>query len=234
MPRYAQSQPNFMTGLEEVFYFPALTLMVFMRRRIGLRLLSPARIIRTFVLIQLYAVFAVFLLGGSALDIRIVQGFSFVFLLIAAAQYWRSWRAFNRGSDLHTLSSGFSHLETGHIPNFLRYHRRIYRIGDPLFCLAVACYAWIVCPPLGLWIGLASLSLRMFEQARYEAALTRDFEIVDSMAEAKIQQDTAEFFSKPKARNTTNQPPNDRVGLPTGIGPDIELQIAQRSKEKQS
>ena len=219
-------------ALQELCLFPALTVIVFMRRRVGLRLLKPIWIVRTFILLQLYAMFGVALMHGTLADVRVVQVFSVLFLLAASAHYWRSWREFNRGIRLHTFSSGISYLEKRRIPRFFRFHRRIYRILDPLFCLALAVYFLVLSPPLGIWLVLSSFSLKFFEQARYEAALDRDLDIVDGLTEADIQQQTVEFFSggKPQDRASHRRALTQQGGIPTGVAPDIEKQVAARRR----
>jgi hypothetical protein len=136
------SQPNgpsnpHVEALRDLCFFPSLTLIVFTRRRLGLRLLKPIWIVRTFILLQLYAMFGVALMNGKLIDVRLIQWFSLAFLIAASVQYWRSWREFNRGIRLHTFSSGISYLEKCRVPRFLRTHRRIYRLLDPLISLAL-------------------------------------------------------------------------------------------------
>jgi len=232
MPPFQKKQQATDTNaFEELCFFPALTLMVFMRRRIGLRMLKPSRIIGAFVLLYLYSGFGVALLGGKYRDMQAVQYFAVAFAILAIAHYWRSWREFNRGIRLHSYSSGISHLEVrNHLPKFFKSHRRIYRMADPFFCMVVGLYVMIFSHPLGLWIAVSSFSLRIFEQARYEAALTRDLDIVDSLTEGGIQQQTVEYFSggQPQDRTNKQRALEQQSGIPTGVAPDIEKQIAQR------
>ena len=138
----------------------------------------------------------------------------------------------NKGIRLHTYSSGVSYLNPRRVPRFLRTHRRIYRILDPFFCLVIACYVLVISHPIGIWLVISSYSLRFFEQARYEAAIDRDFDIVDGLAEADIQQQTVEFFSgsQPQGRASNRRALNQLGGIPTGVAPDIEKQIAVRRR----
>lgn len=233
MPTHQQNpQTQSTAALQELCFLPAFTLIVFVRRRIGLRLLRPSRIVKTFILLQLYAIFGVAFMGGTVADMRIVQLFSLAFVLAGGGHYWRSWREFNRGIRLHTFSSGVSYLERGRIPRFLGTHRRTYRIVDPLFYMVVACYVLVLSVPIGLWLVLSSFSLRLFEQARYEAALDRDLDIVDGLVEADIQQQTVEFFSggQPHDRARNRGALDQQTGIPTGVAPDIEQQIAARRR----
>ena len=230
-PNQQNQQATDTNAFQELCFFPALTVMVFMRRRIGLRLLKPTRLIGAFVLLYLYSGFGVALLGGTYKDMQAVQIFALAFALLAIAHYWRSWREFNRGIRLHSYSSGISHVEVqNRLPRFFKSHRRIYRIVDPFFCLIISFYVMVLSHPLGLWIAVSSFSLRIFEQARYEAALTRDLDIVDSLTEGGIQQQTVEYFSggQPQDRAIKQRALEHNSGIPTGVAPDIEKQIAQR------
>ncbi len=208
---------------------PALTLMVFMRRRIGLRTLKPQTLVGAVVLLYLYSGFGVALMGGTVADMQAVQCFDALFAILAIAHYWRAWREFNSGVRWHTYSSGISHIEVqGRFPAFFRSHRRVYRMLDPFVCLVIGLYVMALSPPLGLWIAVSSFSLRVFEQARYEAALRRDFEIVDGLTEAEIQRATVEFFSgNQSSHSESSHAKAPTQGIPTGLAPDIEPQVAR-------
>ena len=214
---------------QELCYLPGYTVMVFVRRKIGLRLLSPLRLLRAAILLYFYSQIGVYWLHGSLLDLRLVEYFDAAFLLFATAHYIRSWRSFNRGDKGHSFSSGFSHLEAKlRLPRFLRRNRHIYRTLDPLLVAVTGLCLLKVSLPLALWLIASALSLQSFEQARYLAVLTRDIDIVDGLTEAEIQQQTVEYF-RPKA-TTSNPLSSSADALQTGIGPDIEPQIARRRK----
>ena len=236
MPTQQQTPPTQdTTAIQDLCLMPALTLMVFMRRRIGLRLLKPSRLIGAGIFLYLYSEFGVAFMKGTYEERQAVQYFALAFGLFALGQYARSWREFNRGIRLHTYSGGISHIAIhNRLPGYFQRHRRIYRIVEPFFCMVVGCYVTVVSYPLGIWIIVSSFSLRIFEQARYDAAITRDFDIVDGLSEAEIQQQSVEYFSggKPQDRAAMQRANDQRAGLESGVAPDIERKILEHKKSK--
>lgn len=232
-PQNQQSTNRHSAAFQDLLFMPALTLMVFMRRRIGLRTLKPQTLVCAVMVLYLYSGFGVALMGGTKADMHVVQAFDVAFAILAIAHYLRSWREFNRGVRLHSYSSGISHIEVqNRLPAFFKSHRRIYRMVDPFVCMIIGLYVMPLSPALGLWIVLSSFSLRVFEQARYEAALRREFEIVDGLTEAEYQQLIVEFFSGRPTKAPQKKRSGDALsnGIPTGLAPDIEAHIAKRRK----
>jgi len=212
---------------QELCYLPAYTVMVFMRSRIGLRLLSPLQMLRAAMLLYLYSQLGVFWLHGSLFDVRLVEGFGAAFILLAVVHYIRSWRALNRGDKWHSLSSGISHIGSKLcLPGFLLRNRHVYRTIDPLIVVLVGFCLLKLSMPFALWLFLSAFSLQSFEQARYLAALTRDIDIADSLTEAEIQQQTVEHFSRGTTKSRRLSPTANAV--PSGIGLDITSRIAER------
>src|SRR5580692_8960881 len=91
--------------------FPAITIMVFIRRRIGFRMLKPSRLIGM-------AMFLWFINDLSNINFLVFHSagfwfseFPMVMLIFAFFQRWRRWRELCKGVRWHTLSPGISYFE---------------------------------------------------------------------------------------------------------------------------
>lgn len=215
--------------IQQLTFYPALTLMVFIRKRIGVRMLRFRWILALFLSLQVYAVIAEEAMDGNASDVRAVQYFSIAFLVLALLHLLRAWRRVRRGEPCHSYSSGTSRLENRMIPRYFHRMRRIYRIVDPLYCLTVAGLIYTVSPVLALWIAFSAACMKCFEQLGYEAALERDLDLGDSLFEADVYQQTAEHFSgRGTVATTKGSAGKAPASLPAGIGADVEAAIARR------
>ena len=141
--------------LRKIAIFPALTVMIFLRRDIGFRLLKPnwllvLAIIMIGVALVLPAAAAPF---GPALII-----YALAMLGWGSYQRWQRWKDITQGVRWHTYSPGISYLEKIPWPAFMQSHRRINRIVDPLAVCIVGVVALVISHLLGLWIELASPS----------------------------------------------------------------------------
>src|ERR1035438_2772040 len=117
-PMPAQSQPTQDLTLSEkmklvqyLAMFPAITIMVFIRRKVGFRMLKPSWLIGV-------AMFLWFINGVCNLNFLIFHPAGFLFsefplvmLIVAFFQRYRRWQELCRGERWHTLSPGISWLE---------------------------------------------------------------------------------------------------------------------------
>lgn len=216
--------------LQELAFFPALTLLVFIRKSFGVRIVRPVWIIGLFFALEFYASFGVALMHGRLIDMQATHYFAITFAVVATFRYFGSSYRWRRGDRVHSLSSGVSYLENHRVPRFLHHYRRIYRFLDPLYGVIIGGYAWIISHALGLWIFFASFSLKIFEEACYERAVERDLDIADSLCEGEAHLESVEHYTTrrllKKARRSRS---HESTGvLPAGIGPDIEEAIARR------
>src|ERR1700719_3332089 len=90
--------------------FPAITIMVFMRRKVGFRMLRPSRLIgMAFFLWFIGDLFS--LLPFTNPPGFIYNRFPLLMLAVAFLERYRRWRELCNGQRWHTLSSGISYLE---------------------------------------------------------------------------------------------------------------------------
>jgi hypothetical protein len=212
--------------------FPAITIMVFMRRKVGFRMLKPSWLIgMAFFLWFINGVTNMIPFGQPAGTI--FSNFPMVMLAFAFIQrFWR-WRELCQGIRWHTLSPGISYFELLPLPAFLRSHRRIYRFLDPLACFVFSMFFGIFfSQPLARWFAFSSFALFIFEQTLFEKQLDRDLDILDGLVASEVQAETVKHFegSQPEEKQRTLA---DTAGIPTGVAFDIHKQIElRRAKER--
>ena len=235
--------------------YPALTLMVFFRRRIGYRVVKPGPLIgMALVLIILPHIFsaiaaipAMFLpfarrqVPPPSLLARLFDFLApfplpsaltlFALLMVALGylQRWRRWRELRRGARWHTMSRGISPFET------IFFHVRrdwIYRYVDPLACFLAGWLLFqISFTGLGLWVMFSAFALRIVEQTVFDKSLERDLDTLDALIESEVQAETVDHFQGGPVKE---RPLSETAGIPTGAGADLEAQIAtRRAKQKQ-
>ena len=235
MPAQTQPQQDLtisekMKIVQYISIFPALTIMVFMRRKVGFRILRPSWLIGM-------AMFLWFIEGLCDIQLPFMHsdGCGYLFdkfpwWMLAAGflqRFWR-WRDLSNGNRWHTYSPGISYFEYLPLPRFLRSHRRIYRFLDPAACFIFSMFFGIFfSEPLARWIAFSSLALFIYEQALYEKQLDRDLDILDGLVAAEVQVETVKHF---EGSQTSEQERSiqDTAGIPTGVAFDIQREIETR------
>jgi hypothetical protein len=235
----AQSQQNQDLTLSEkmkivqyLAIFPAITIMVFMRRKVGFRMLKPSRLIgMAFFLRFIGDVFS--LLPFTKPPGFIYDRFPLLLLAVGFLERYRRWRELCNGERWHTMSPGISYLELLPLPEILRSHRRIYRFLDPLACFIFSMFFGIFfSQPLARWIAFSSFALFIYEQTLFEKQLDRDLDILDGLVAAEVQNETVKHFEGPQP-DEEQRTLEDTAGIPTGVSFDIHKQIElRRAKER--
>ena len=211
--------------------YPALTMMVFIRRKVGYRMLKPSRLI-TMAFILKFLDGLTYLIPFASPAGEIFAEFPLVMLAFGFFQRWRRWKELCNGERWHTMSPGISYLELLPLPDFLRAHRRIYRFVEP-FSLFIGSMliGMFLSQGLGRWVFFCSFCLFIYEQAIYERQIDRDLDVLDSMIAAEVQKETVEFFEAPESQQQ-ERTIQETSGIPTGVAFDIHKQIEKlRAKQ---
>jgi hypothetical protein len=195
---------------------PALTLMVFLRRDLGYRVLNPLWLIGV-------AIFMAMIAGLSNPNHRPddLVIFALMVLTLGFYQRYNRWLDLRRGVKSHTYHSGTSIFRRLHWPEFLRNDRRVERKIDPLISAMTGIVLMQFTRVLGLWIIFASFCLLLFEEVAFRKEFHRDLDTLDGMVNAEFQGETVEHFSPP----TDAQAQEASEGIPTGLGDDIKERI---------
>jgi hypothetical protein len=217
-----------MDFVRAVSIYPALTVMVFIRRKIGFRMVKPTWLVILTVLMLLGLVF----FSGFA------RPFPFLVVLYALSmlglglfQRWKRWGDLCGGVRWHTYSPGVSYLERLPLPDFFRSNSRVNRFLDPAAVALVGVPIAFLSLGLGLWIIFAALFLYVYEQSAYDHALARDLDTLDGLIASEVQAETVKHFEQPQPEQKQRSI-EETAGIPTGLAPDIQLQIELRRAKK--
>ncbi len=203
--------------------FPAITVMVFIRRRIGFRMMNP-----TWLLILGIAMLLTPLLLSS-----VAQPFGFIMVIYALAMFglghwhrWQRWKELCEGVHWHTFSPGISYFEKLKLPVFLKSHYRVNRWLDPAAVFVAGfLIGAVLSHALGIWIMFSALFLYVFEQDLYERALNRDLDTLDGMFMSKVQADLVKEFDPKAPKEQQQRSMDETAGIPTGLAPDIQVRV---------
>jgi hypothetical protein len=217
-------------------FFPALTLMVFTRERLGFRVLKPTHVLGITMVIW-------FIQGICNMNILIFHAvggvfsaFPWVFMVAAFWQRRARWKQLLQGQCWHTYSSGISFLErVPFMPAYFKDQRRIYRILEPALCFFLSMGVGILLSQgLARWMALASIAMAIYEQNAYDRQLERDLDILDSLVESEVQNEAVKHFTGPKADEQDFSLTQTAGVVSTGAAYDIKKQIerlrAKRAK----
>ena len=211
--------------IRAVSLFPAITAMVFLRRKIGFRMMKPAWLVFLTV-IMLFVSFAFHAAAkplGFALD-----AYALAMLGLGLWQRWQRWHGLSRGESWHSYSPGISFLEMVPWPEFLKTHRRINRWLDPA---AVALVGLIVglslCHLLGIWMMFSAFFLYVFEQDLYHRQLNREIDAIDALIASDVQAEVVRRFQTGHIEQ--QQSIEETAGIPTGLSFDLQQKIQKRA-----
>lgn len=226
MPQQELTLSEKMKLVQHLALFPAITVMVFIRRRLGFRMLKPSRLIGMGVLLMcIDNIFSLFSHNGLG---ALFGEFPWVMMGFGFVQRFRRWRELCRGERWHTYSPGISYLEMLPLPRFLTTQRRLYRFVEPALLFILAMLVGIFfSEPLARWIAFSSICLFLYEQGQYEKQLERDLDVHDSLLSAEVHEEVVEHFEggQPVERPLTLE---ETAGIPTGVSHDIRRQIEHR------
>jgi hypothetical protein len=212
--------------------FPAITVMVFIRRKLGFRMMKPTWLI----------VLTIIMLTVTAVAHQVAQPFAVLMVAYALAmlglglfQRWQRWKELCNGERWHTFSPGISHLETLPWPPFMKSHRRVNRFVDPAAVAIVALLVgFLLSHGLGVWLLFSAFFLYVFEQDLYEKQLNHDLDTLDGLFAAEVQAEVVEIFKDGQTAEQKQQSLEATAGIPTGLAPDIHRQVELRRAKRKS
>ncbi len=211
--------------------FPAITVMVFIRRKLGFRMMKPTWLVTLTII----------MLTVTAVAHQVAEPFAVLMVAYALAmlglglwQRWQRWKELCNGERWHTFSPGISYLETLPWPPFMKSHRRVNRFVDPAVVLiAGLIIGLLLSHGLGIWIMFSSFFLYVFEQDLYEKQLNHDLDTLDGLFAAEVQAEVVKHFEGGQAAEERQQTIEETAGIPTGLAPDIHKQVElRRAKQR--
>jgi hypothetical protein len=203
-----------------LLHFPALTVMVWLRRDIGYRLLNPIGL--TAVTGFLFVISALAQPDDPDNQPVFLLLFAVMTLLLGISQRTKRWQEINLGVRQHSYYLGSSPFEKLRwLPMSCRRNRRIARIIDPIFCILIGFALIPVSRGLAMWLIFSGVCLRVFEYEVHIRERNQSLDIVDNLIVADRQTVIVEQF-EPSPGVAPQQP---TTGVPTGIGDDIRDKI---------
>jgi hypothetical protein len=195
---------------------PAISVMVFTRSRLGYRQITLFRqIVATLFLLTFstYSHFAVTLPWIAPYQGSVSLVLIFVGAMLAAG--WWQKRSFRKelaqGGLWHSYSMGISRL------NYLYPfpYRAAEQYIEPILIMLLGLFFSRISGLLGFWLFIAGISISVWESWVTEQMFYSTLNRVDNICEGEIS------AAEDKALM-------DTAGIPTGIAPDIELQLQKR------
>lgn len=200
--------------------YPAMPIIVLIRRKPGYRFLSPIKLLVVFILLNVLTVFSG--LSGRAPSILILQVFAWGTLILGLIKRKLRWRDIKRGVSWHTWSRGISSL------SFLPLSdSNLKRWVEPIAVIIIGALLAIPFTFFGFYLVVAGLCLFLFEAWDYENSLNMMLDQLDSLVDSEVMGGNIDYYSQP---NVPQRPLEQTAGIPTGIAPDIEVQIQRRRR----
>jgi hypothetical protein len=209
-----------------ILNLPALTVMLFLRTRLGVRTLNTAFLpLLGFCLLAAGLVASTTLSGGKWMSL-----FAVVMLIAASITSWRRWYKLLKGEVWHTYSRGLSRFAWLPLPTVV-----VHAIIDPLVVALVALLIGLtVSTMLGAWLAFAAFSLFATEVIIFGFQLERYLDTMDARLNAEYQ--TVEFadltgrLEMPKGKAAIlDSAKGAPVTLATGIGDDLKRKLAEKT-----
>lgn len=203
---------------------PALTVMAFIRRRIGLRTLN----------IQFFPLICCGLLVLSSMASTMDRGALWAALYAVALMVtlfvtaWKRWRELLvKGLMWHTYSRGISR------PSWLPIPSQVTHIVvDPLACLLLGLLlVSTISKTLGVWLCSAAVAMFFTELIVFCTQLERVLDMMDARIDAEVQNAQIQGLSPEPLRTKTLPAPSieDYAGiLPTGASQQLKRKIDLR------
>ena len=201
--------------------FPALTVMVLLRKDVGFRLLNPLALLATTGALALLALLA--MSGNNDPGPSLLLLFAVMAFVGGLSQRARRWKELNHQEPTHSYYIGTSPFDFQWLPDFCRRHRRMARFADPFFCAVVGVALFPFSSLLALWLVFAGVCLRVYEDAVFRRERNRDLDLIDSLIISGRQTEMLDQYHQAPALPL---PPDQ--GIPAGLGPDIQEAIRRR------
>ena len=209
-----------------VMVLPSLSVIVFLRTRIGYRLLDSGW--------YLGVALVVFLIGTFNIDPsspfpHAMEWYAGAIAVMGATHRMIAWSQLRRGTQPHSYSSGVSWLGLRLLPKFLRQGGTPNWLLDPL---ATAITGLIVSeklsPAFGGWLLVAAVSTLFLEIILSVKSADRDMDVADGLIMAEVQSDSAKRFGG----GAGSEESDGGAVISTGLGADLRQRIKTRRTGK--
>lgn len=200
---------------------PALSVIVFLRRRIGFRLLDSGWYLLVAVAVYFIALFNY---DPRRPFPHLMEWYALSIALMGALHRMVAWLQLRRGNQPHSYSPGVSLFFTKRTPRFMRAIAHV--VVEPLVVLLVG---FLVRDsfsiPMGNWLIFAAASLMFYEIFLTLSHADREMDIADGLLAAHGQGEAVQKFggvAGSAASSGKSEP------ISTGLGKDIRRNISSK------
>jgi hypothetical protein len=224
-----QQQPQQHTTLAEkvettaaLALFPAMTIMVFLRRKLGYRFLDPMKILGMALVLWVLSAFSA--VSGNIASALPLTLFAVIFLIVGYAQRRTRWWDIRYGVSWHSYSRGISWFS--YIPFWPLSETSVKRFIDPAAAAIVGVILAFIFPWLGYYIVFSAVCLFIFEAADYERSINRMLDQLDNLVESEVVSGNVAYYAG--EGQAAQRPLEETAGIPTGTDPDLAAAIERR------
>jgi hypothetical protein len=201
--------------------FPAMTIMVFLRRKLGFRFLTPLRFQVMALLLWGASGFSVF--SGSILLGLPLALFALAMLVVAMFKRWSMWRLILYGESWHTYSRGVPWL-----CSILPLDEvKVKRFIEPPVAALIGFLISLLFPWLGYYLMFCAICLFIFESGDYQRALNQQLDMYDNLVDSEVMNQMMEHYQQ-AGEIAAKMPVEETAGIPTGTDPDLANAIGRR------
>ena len=210
-----------MTIVAVLASFPALTVMVFLRRKLGYRFIDLMKVQIMVLLLWIAAPFSAII--GGVLSTVLLALFGLAVLAAAYIERGIRWREIKRGISWHTYSRGIPWIgNLLHMPETAGK-----RFIDPAAVAVIGVlFAVTIARAFGLYLILCAVCLFIFEAWDYDRSINRMLDQLDNLVESEVVSGNVEYFEQGGQKQ--ERPVEQTAGIPTGVSPDLAAAIARR------
>jgi hypothetical protein len=151
--------------------------------------------------------------------------FAIAMFILGTIQRRRRWKELTFGIRWHTRARGISYLA-----KLLPVRELIVqRFIDPAACFIAGYILLQFSQLLGLWLMFSGMALYFVEQYVYEQQLEQELDLMDGLIDAEVRSENVQHFEGSQ-QEEKGRSLEETAGIPTGIAPELEAQIAKRKK----
>jgi hypothetical protein len=210
--------------MQNLFYYPALSLVCLFRRNVGYRVLNP---------VPLAVVAAImFILGGLAAKSSspdVIHLHAVLMLLAGFFQRRKRRREMEAGAKIHSWYFGDSRFESARTPDAMKRDRRMQRSVEPLLAFVAGACVLEFSPAWGLWLIISAIGLGATEAVLFKKRKDREMDTLDAMIESEDQAQLVEEIAR--RHSTARIYSNDKADvIHAKLSDDVEALIARRKK----
>ena len=219
MPMQKTTLEQKMAIMASVALFPAMPIIVLIRRKPGFRFLSPTKLFIMFLLLNGLTVFGY--TSGRTSSVAIIQIFAWSTFILGLVKRQLRWRGIKQGESWHTRSRGVSFLTFLPISD-----SNLKRWVEPIAVIVIGALLSVPFQLFGYYLILAGVCLFYFEAWDYDASLNMLLDQLDGLVDSEVMEGNIQHYSQD---NVSQQRPLEQTaGIPTGVAPDIMAQIQRR------